>query len=90
MDLTSNSPNYSKAQPFVGVVDTTVHALRLILAAREGLIPRIIRRLNDTERKELVISGAVFVFVVKESGIKRWTDGLSWSPSRIVGNFLVR
>jgi len=31
----------------------------------------------------------VFVFDEKESGIKRWTDGLVWSPSRILGNFLV-
>jgi hypothetical protein len=37
----------------------------------------------------MVASGAVFVFSVEESGIKRWTDGLLWSPSRIVGNFLV-
>ncbi|CAO3597762.1 unnamed protein product [Absidia cylindrospora] len=22
-------------------------------------------------------------------GIKRWTDGLVWSPSRIFGNFLI-
>lgn len=37
----------------------------------------------------MIKSGAVFVFSVEESGIKRWTDGLLWSPSRIVGNFLV-
>jgi hypothetical protein len=37
----------------------------------------------------MITSGAVFVFGVEESGIKRWTDGLLWSPSRIVGNFLV-
>lgn len=24
-----------------------------------------------------------------KSGIKRWTDGLVWSPSRILGNFLI-
>jgi hypothetical protein len=37
----------------------------------------------------MVQSGAVFVFDEHESGIKRWTDGLVWSPSRILGNFLV-
>lgn len=37
----------------------------------------------------MIKSGAVFVFSVAESGIKRWTDGMLWSPSRIQGNFLV-
>jgi len=37
----------------------------------------------------MITSGAVFVFSVEESGIKRWTDSMVWSPSRIVGNFLV-
>ncbi|KAJ7760627.1 Gti1/Pac2 family-domain-containing protein [Mycena maculata] len=66
-----------------------MNALRLIHAARQGVIPRITRRLNDAERRTMIKSGAVFVFSVEESGIKRWTDGLLWSPSRIVGNFLV-
>ncbi|KAJ6577565.1 Gti1/Pac2 family-domain-containing protein [Mycena capillaripes] len=75
--------------PFYGAVETTMNALRLIHAARQGVIPRITRRLNDAERRSMIKSGAVFVFSVEESGIKRWTDGLLWSPSRIVGNFLV-
>ncbi|KAF9460341.1 Gti1/Pac2 family-domain-containing protein [Collybia nuda] len=75
--------------PFTGYVETTVNALRLIHAARQGVIPRITRRLNDSERRTMITSGAVFIFSVDESGIKRWTDGLLWSPSRIVGNFLV-
>ncbi|KAI0059237.1 hypothetical protein BV25DRAFT_1809483 [Artomyces pyxidatus] len=74
---------------FVGFVETTTDALRLIMAARQGIIPRITRRLNDSERRSMIKSGSVFVFCVEESGIKRWTEGLSWSPSRIVGNFLV-
>ncbi|KAJ7803028.1 Gti1/Pac2 family-domain-containing protein [Mycena leptocephala] len=75
--------------PFYGAVETTMNALRLIRAARQGVIPRITRRLNGAERRTMIKSGAVFVFNVEESGIKRWTDGLLWSPSRIVGNFLV-
>lgn len=47
------------------------------------------RRLNDAERRDMVKSGAVFIFATEESGIKRWTEGLAWSPSRIDGNFLV-
>ncbi len=37
----------------------------------------------------MIASGAVFVFDEDESGIKRWTDGFFWSPSRILGNFLL-
>ncbi|KAI0032544.1 Gti1/Pac2 family-domain-containing protein, partial [Vararia minispora EC-137] len=74
---------------FTGCVETTTDALRLILAARQGIVPRITRRLNDSERRSMIRSGAIFVFSVEESGIKRWTEGLAWSPSRIVGNFLV-
>ncbi|KAF7375292.1 hypothetical protein MSAN_00416000 [Mycena sanguinolenta] len=59
--------------PFYGAVETTMNALRLIHAAREGVIPRITRRLNDAERRSMIKSGAVFVFSVEESGIKRWT-----------------
>lgn len=33
--------------------------------------------------------GSVFVFVEGECGIRRWTDGKLWSPSRIFGHFLV-
>ena len=76
-------------QHFIGYVETTTDALRLIMAARQDIIPRITRRLNDSERRSMIRSGAVFVFCVEESGIRRWTEGLSWSPSRIVGNFLV-
>ncbi|KAI0281877.1 Gti1/Pac2 family-domain-containing protein [Russula brevipes] len=79
----------SDVQHFIGYVETTTDALRLLVAARQGIIPRITRPLNDSERRSMIRSGAVFVFYVEESGIKRWTEGLSWSPSRIVGNFLV-
>jgi hypothetical protein len=74
---------------FIGYVETTTDALRLITAARQGVIPRITRQFYDSERRAMIRNGAVFVFCVKESGIKRWKDGLSWSPSRIVGNFQV-
>ncbi|KAJ6151044.1 hypothetical protein N7470_007638 [Penicillium chermesinum] len=33
--------------------------------------------------------GSVFIYEENSSGIKRWTDGVTWSPSRILGNFLV-
>jgi Gti1/Pac2 family transcription factor len=87
--MASDSPSFPIAQPYIGLVENTIHALRLVQAAQQGLIPRVMRRLNDSERREMITSGAVFIFGVKESGIKRWTDSMVWSPSRIVNNFLV-
>ncbi|KAF5353840.1 hypothetical protein D9758_010591 [Tetrapyrgos nigripes] len=74
--------------PWSGWIETTGDALLILEAARRGLIPRVNRRLVDNERK-MIASGSVFVFDEKESGIKRWTDGFFWSPSRILGNFLL-
>ncbi|KAE9389022.1 hypothetical protein BT96DRAFT_890264 [Gymnopus androsaceus JB14] len=71
-----------------GWVESTLDALLILEAARRGLIPRVTRRLVDSERK-MISSGSVFVFDEEQSGIKRWTDGLFWSPSRILGNFLL-
>ncbi|THU78527.1 hypothetical protein K435DRAFT_699867, partial [Dendrothele bispora CBS 962.96] len=78
----STEPSWS------GWIETTGDALLILEAARRGLIPRLTRRLVDTERK-MITSGSVFVFDEKESGIKRWTDGFFWTPSRILGNFLL-
>jgi hypothetical protein len=74
--------------PWSGWIATTGDALIMLEAARRGVIPRVTRRLVDAERK-MICSGSVFVFDEDESGIKRWTDGLFWSPSRILGNFLL-
>ncbi|ORX34544.1 Gti1/Pac2 family-domain-containing protein [Kockovaella imperatae] len=86
MSLTSSPPALDP--PFRGYIETTFDALLVFEAARRGMIPRVTRRLIERERG-MVQSGAVFVFDEHESGIKRWTDGLVWSPSRILGNFLV-
>ncbi|CAO1621403.1 unnamed protein product [Parajaminaea phylloscopi] len=73
---------------FTGYVSTTHDALIIFECVRRGIMPKIPRRLRDDER-QLIRSGSVFVFDEKQSGIKRWTDGLLWSPSRILWNFLV-
>jgi hypothetical protein len=67
---------------FMGYVETTTNALRLIHAARQGVIPCITRRLNDSERRTMIKSGAVFVFSVKESGIQRWTGEITFIGSK--------
>ena len=74
--------------PWTGWIETTGDALLILEAARRGIIPRVTRRLLDSERR-MITSGSVFVFDENESGMKRWTDGFSWSPSRVLGNFLV-
>lgn len=78
------------AEPaFRGFIETTLDALLIFEGCRRRLLPKISRRLQEFEKRQLIVSGAVFVFDEEETGIKRWTDGLSWSPSRTLGNFLV-
>jgi hypothetical protein len=84
----AQSANAWTEPPWSGWIETTGDALLILEAARRGLIPRVTRRLVDSERK-MITSGSVFVFDEDESGIKRWTDGFFWSPSRILGNFLL-
>ncbi|GAN05458.1 conserved hypothetical protein [Mucor ambiguus] len=75
-------------ESFFGFIESTTDALLVFEACRRGNLPKVGRRLQDRERGSIK-SGTVFVFDEKESGIKRWTDGLVWSPSRILGNFLI-
>jgi Gti1/Pac2 family transcription factor len=72
-----------------GYVATTQDALILFEACLTGVLPHVPRRPHDRERSHLVRSGSVFIYEENTSGIKRWTDGVTWSPSRILGNFLV-
>ncbi|KAL3495596.1 Gti1/Pac2 family-domain-containing protein [Aspergillus germanicus] len=74
---------------FTGYVATTMDALILFEACLSGLLHHVPRRPHDRERSHLVRSGSVFIYEENSSGIKRWTDGVTWSPSRILGNFLV-
>ncbi|KAI8993448.1 Gti1/Pac2 family-domain-containing protein [Pilobolus umbonatus] len=75
-------------ETFHGYIETTQDVLLIFEGCRRGLLPRICRRLQERERK-MIRSGSIFVFDERESGIKRWTDGRIWSPSRILGNFLI-
>ena len=74
---------------FKGHVATTQDALILFEACLQGHLSHVLRRPRDRERSSLIRSGYVFVYEENASGIKRWTDGVTWSPSRILGNFLV-
>ncbi|KAK7205067.1 Gti1/Pac2 family-domain-containing protein [Myxozyma melibiosi] len=74
---------------YTGYVSTTHDALILFQACMQGLLHYVSRRPHDRERADLIRSGNIFIFNEGTSGIKRWTDGIAWSPSRILGNFLV-
>ncbi|KAJ1311120.1 hypothetical protein OPQ81_009621 [Rhizoctonia solani] len=71
------------------ILKSTKDALLIIEAAERGLFPRLVRRLTEQERTQSIYSGAVLVYDEFESQIRRFTDTLVWSPSRIIGNYLV-
>ncbi|RGP62275.1 gti1/pac2 family protein [Fusarium sporotrichioides] len=72
-----------------GYIGNTMDALIVFEACLSGNLHHVARRPHDRERQNLIRSGSIFVYEETSSGIKRWTDGVSWSPSRILGNFLV-
>ncbi|KAJ2850529.1 Gluconate transport-inducing protein [Coemansia brasiliensis] len=77
----------TRMETYYGFVSTSEDALALFEACRLGYKQRVPRRLSDAERAA-IRSGSVFVWEENESGMKRWTDGRSWSPSRVQGCFL--
>ena len=75
---------------FVGYVATSNDALLIFEACRANhILQKVSRRPHDRERERLIKSGNIFVFDEQSSGIRRWTDGVAWSPSRILGNYLI-
>ncbi|KAH9906131.1 Gti1/Pac2 family-domain-containing protein [Xylariomycetidae sp. FL2044] len=74
---------------FNGYIGSTMDALILFEACLSGRLTHVPRRPHDRERTSLIRSGHVFIYEESSSGIKRWTDGVPWSPSRILGNFLL-
>lgn len=74
-------------ETYVGHVRIPADAVLLFEACRIGLLPRVQRRLSEKERQSIK-SGSVFVWDEREAGMRRWTDGKSWSASRVSGSFL--
>jgi hypothetical protein len=74
-------------ETYHGYVRTPTDAIRLFEACRLGILPRVQRRLSEKERQS-IRSGSVFVWDEREAGMRRWTDGKSWSASRVSGSFL--
>ncbi|GAB7340975.1 hypothetical protein MBLNU457_7311t2 [Dothideomycetes sp. NU457] len=74
-------------ETYHGHVRTPTDAIILFEACRIGLLPRVQRRLSEKERQS-IRSGSIFVWDEREAGMRRWTDGKSWSASRVSGSFL--
>uniref|UniRef100_A0A060T4T8 ARAD1B02200p n=1 Tax=Blastobotrys adeninivorans TaxID=409370 RepID=A0A060T4T8_BLAAD len=74
-------------ESYYGYVRTPLDAILLFEACRLGVLPRIQRRLSEKER-QAIRSGSVFIWDEAEAGMRRWTDGKSWSASRVSGSFL--
>ncbi|KAI1350436.1 Gti1/Pac2 family-domain-containing protein [Xylaria sp. FL0043] len=74
-------------ETYRGYVRTPADAIKLFEACRLGILPRVQRRLSEKERQS-IRSGSVFVWDEREAGMRRWTDGKSWSASRVSGSFL--
>ncbi len=83
------SGNSPLTPTFQGFISSTMDALILFEACLSGALSHVPRRPHDRERSQLIQSGNVFIYEEHSSGIKRWTDGVPWSPSRILGNFLL-
>ncbi|KAF5695444.1 hypothetical protein FDENT_394 [Fusarium denticulatum] len=83
------SGNIPLQPTYRGFVRDTTDALIIFEACLSGTLLHVPRRPHDRERQDLIKSGNIFVYEEHASGIKRWTDSISWSPSRILGNYLL-
>lgn len=73
---------------FAGYIHTYDEAYLLVHALRLGFIEPKRERLSLTERQQ-IRSGSIFIFIENRTPIMRWTDGMTWSPSKILGSFLL-
>lgn len=71
-----------------GYINNYEEAVLLVHAIRLGALPLVTQRLTIDQR-ECIESGSIFCFIENADGMKRWTDGRIWSPSKICGEFLV-
>ncbi|CAO3647584.1 unnamed protein product [Mucor fragilis] len=74
-------------ETYIGYIKTPQDALLIFEACRRGTLNRVQRRLTSKERLS-IHSGSVFAWDENEAGMRRWTDGRTWSPSRVLGSFL--
>lgn len=82
-------PDHCIRPSYFGFVETSNDARSLIQACLQGALCLVRRRPTSSERSSVAQSGHIFIYEEKASGIQRWTDGRHWSPSRILGEFLI-
>ncbi len=63
-------------------------ALVVLYAVKLGFIDVVKKRLSIFDKQQIE-SGDIFCFIESTKGIRRWTDGKIWSPSKIQDDFLV-
>lgn len=71
-----------------GYIHNNDEALLIIHAVRLGLFKPAYER-PSVEEREAITTGSIFCFIESKTGMKRWTDGKIWSPSKILGHFLL-
>lgn len=74
-------------ETYYGYIRTCADAILILQACQDRLLPRLQGRLSERQRQS-IRSGSVFVWDEDEGGMRRWTDGRSWSSSRVNGRFL--
>lgn len=74
----------NRHESYYGCLHTKYQYFNLFYMAFKGRLGRIQRRLTEKEQKS-IRPGSVFVYLLSEANIKRWTDGRSWKTSRVCG-----
>ncbi|KAL1759178.1 Gti1/Pac2 family-domain-containing protein, partial [Schizophyllum commune] len=92
----STANDYTPTMQHPTVVNTKIRstqdALQVFSAVARHVLPLITHRL-DAEERRAICSGNVYVWEERSAdtagmGMERWTDGLSWGPSRVRDEFL--
>ncbi|KAJ9050751.1 Global transcription regulator sge1 [Entomophthora muscae] len=79
---------FSGMGEFIGYVDTVSDAFILLEAATRGYIPTVKSR-PDSKDRENILPGSTVIFDASTTGMTRWVDGKSWSPSRFRDGFFM-
>lgn len=85
--LASNSAPTSAQRTYFGLILNLQDALLVLEGTRCLILPCVKRRLNSEERQH-ICAGAVYVWNENECGMKRWTDGKIWLASKVKSPFL--
>lgn len=68
---------------FEGYVSSEMDALILFEASLSSQLNHSPRQIHDCERNYLIRSGNVFIYEMHASDIRRWKDGIFWTPDLV-------